>query len=186
MPPVATQAAPYNAHHAPGGYAPPSQPQYGAPAPQAYGQHGQQEDKGLVATVVGGGAGGALAHKVGNGSKFKTMLGAAGGAMVANAIENKLQGKKPAKHEKHGHHGHHAGQHHHHPQHHGHAGGYSNGGLMGGANGLLGSGSHHGGSSSGSGGLLGSVSGLLGGGKNSYGGGQQHHGHHGGHGHGRW
>lgn len=149
------------------GYVPPAQAQYANnAAPASYDQRqtgGQQADgdKGLMATVIGGGAGGALGHKVGKGSKFKTLLGAAAGAVVANAVENKIQG----------HHGHHGGGHHGH--HSNHQGGMAAAPVAG----FLGPAGHHGSGGHG-GGHGGGIAGLLGGSKP-----HGHHGHHSHHGH---
>ncbi|ROW05658.1 hypothetical protein VSDG_00677 [Cytospora chrysosperma] len=87
---------PSSTHSDMSGYVPPAQRQ----------NQGQEQDgeKGLMATVLGGGAGGALGHKAGKGSKFKTFLGAAAGAVAANIVENKLKGSKQG-HGKHGSHG---------------------------------------------------------------------------------
>lgn len=141
----ASSSAPYS------GYAPPTQQPYASGASQPYDnrQPGQPQDgeKGLMATVIGGGAGGAIGHKMSHGSKFKTLLGGAAGVAVANAIEHKIKGKKQPSH---GHH--HAPP----PQHHGHHGGHGgsfagllpssghNGGSMGGLGGLLGGKQNHG------------------------------------------
>ncbi|KUI55927.1 hypothetical protein VP1G_03264 [Cytospora mali] len=90
---------PSSAHSDMSGYVPPNQQQYaGAPPPyqENHRQPGQDQEqdgeKGLMATVLGGGAGGALGHKMGKGSKFKTFLGAAAGAVAANIVEHKVQG----------------------------------------------------------------------------------------------
>lgn len=98
-------------------------------------------DRGLGATLVGGGAGGFLAHKFGKGT-LGTVLGSAVGAIAANALEDRMG--KGKKHGKHGH-GHHAGGH---GQHHG-----GGGGLLGRVENFVsggsssGGGSHHGGGS---------------------------------------
>ena len=115
-------------------------------------------DRGLGATLVGGGAGGFLAHKFGKGT-LGTVLGSAVGAIAANALEDRMgKGKKHGKHGKHGHgHGHYGG------------GGH---------------GQNHGGG----GGLLGRVENFMSGGSGSSGGGDplaygghghHHHQHHG-------
>ncbi|KAI1404985.1 hypothetical protein F4819DRAFT_48544 [Hypoxylon fuscum] len=95
------------------------------------GQHAQREgeegEKGLGATLIGGGAGGFLGHKLGKG-KLGTVLGSAVGAVAANMIEHRLQGR----HSSHGH-GHHG------------SGGGALGFLGGGAS--PGHGHHHHGSS---------------------------------------
>ncbi|KAI1340361.1 hypothetical protein F5Y15DRAFT_423295 [Xylariaceae sp. FL0016] len=83
---------------------------------------GEDGERGLGATLLGGGAGGLLGHKLGKG-KFGTFLGSAVGAVAANVIENKMEGK-------HGKHGHGHGGHHGSPYGHGGHGG-SSGGLLG-------------------------------------------------------
>ncbi|TRX93584.1 hypothetical protein FHL15_005556 [Xylaria flabelliformis] len=95
-------------------------------------------ERGLGATLLGGGAGGFLGHKLGKG-KFGTLLGSAVGAVAANVIENKLEGRNGKNKHHHGSSSHHQGG--------GNPYGYSSGGH-------------------GSGGLLGSASGFLGGGHN--------------------
>ncbi|POS79160.1 hypothetical protein DHEL01_v202435 [Diaporthe helianthi] len=160
-------------------YAAPQQQQY-APGPaSSYDnrQTGQPQDgeKGLMATVIGGGAGGAIGHKMSHGSKFKTLLGGAAGAAVANAIEHKIKGKKQPSHgHGHGHgHGHHPPPPPHHAQHHAHHG---QGGSFGGL--LPAPGSQHGGSMSSLGSLFG--------GKQHHGPPSHHSSHHGHHGHHKW
>ncbi|KAJ0114571.1 hypothetical protein J7T55_004815 [Diaporthe amygdali] len=72
-----------------GGYAAPAQQHYASGPSQSYDnrQPGQTQDgeKGLMATVIGGGAGGAIGHKMSHGSKFKTLLGGAA-VMVTTAM----------------------------------------------------------------------------------------------------
>ncbi|KAG8168244.1 hypothetical protein KVR01_003933 [Diaporthe batatas] len=134
-------------------------------------QTGQPQDgeKGLMATVIGGGAGGALGHKMSHGSKFKTLLGGAAGAALANAVEHKIKGKKKPM-ASHGHH--HAPPPPHHPNHSHHGHGGSFGGLLPAA------GSQHGGSMSSLGGLFG--------GQKHQGPPSHHSSHHGHHGHHKW
>ncbi|RYP53024.1 hypothetical protein DL768_001927 [Monosporascus sp. mg162] len=115
----------------------------------------QNGDRGLGATLVGGGAGGLLGHKLGNG-KFGTLLESAVGAIAANVVENKFEKKHNGKHGKkhdndehlaygkyHGHHGSHHSQ-----------GSSSGGGLMGRVESFMSgrsrTSSHHGSSSHGS------------------------------------
>ncbi|KAI0994356.1 hypothetical protein K3495_g13826 [Podosphaera aphanis] len=67
---------------------------------------GQQDERGLGATIVGGASGGLLAHKAGGGL-MGSVLGSVAGAIGANIIEHKLEGrhkKKSSKHDKHGKH----------------------------------------------------------------------------------
>ncbi|KAI1383780.1 uncharacterized protein F4822DRAFT_417591 [Hypoxylon trugodes] len=72
-------------------------------------QEGEDGERGLGATLLGGGAGGLLGHKLGKG-KLGTILGSAVGAVAANMVEHKLQGRNSNQNQGHGHghHGHHA------------------------------------------------------------------------------
>ncbi|KAH7165333.1 hypothetical protein EDB81DRAFT_942396 [Dactylonectria macrodidyma] len=69
------------------------QPQYGA---GAQGQFGPDGEKGLGATLVGGGAGGWVTRKAGGGF-FGSLAGAAAGALGANVLESKLKKHKKNK-----------------------------------------------------------------------------------------
>merc|ERR1711981_819910 len=92
--PPAGQYAPYGApqqgqHAGPGAYADPNLP------PGAAGPDGPEGERGLGKTLLGGTAGALLGHQAGHG-----MLGALGGAVVANM----LGGDKDKKKKKHKHH----------------------------------------------------------------------------------
>ncbi|KAI1453874.1 hypothetical protein F4805DRAFT_356241 [Annulohypoxylon moriforme] len=77
---------------------------------RAPGQEGEDGERGLGATLIGGGAGGFLGHKLGKG-KLGTMLGSAVGAVAANMIEHKFERRN--SNQSQGSHGH--GQGHHSP-----------------------------------------------------------------------
>ncbi|KAI0015013.1 hypothetical protein F4780DRAFT_784558 [Xylariomycetidae sp. FL0641] len=62
-------------------------------------ERGEDGERGLGATLIGGGAGGVLGHKMGKG-KLGTLLGSAVGAVAANIIEHKLEERRNS----HGHH----------------------------------------------------------------------------------
>ncbi|KAG7102964.1 hypothetical protein HYQ44_017052 [Verticillium longisporum] len=73
--------------------------QSGYPAYPQQGQHGgPQDERGLGATLVGGGAAGWAAHAAGGGA-LGTIGGAVAGAIGANLLENKFE-KKHKKHKK--------------------------------------------------------------------------------------
>ncbi|KAI1073407.1 hypothetical protein F5B20DRAFT_587287 [Whalleya microplaca] len=134
---------------------------------------GQDGERGLGATLIGGGAGGFLGHKLGKG-KLGTVLGGTVGAIAANMIEHKLEGRQG--------HGQGSGGHHGQSSYGGHGQHGSSGGLLGGAAGLLGGrGSQHGGS--GSGGYDGYGYGSPEGGHHGRHGSGHHHGRHGHYGH---
>ncbi|CAH0058129.1 unnamed protein product [Clonostachys solani] len=97
--------SPYS--HGQGGYIPPYHQQadyYRAPAPNQYNGHqetlGPDGERGLGATVVGGGAAGWAAHKAGSGM-LGSLASAAAGAIGANVLENKLKKYRNKKHNKH-------------------------------------------------------------------------------------
>uniref|UniRef100_A0A8H7NKE8 Glycine zipper 2TM domain-containing protein n=1 Tax=Bionectria ochroleuca TaxID=29856 RepID=A0A8H7NKE8_BIOOC len=97
--------SPYS--HGQGGYIPPYHQQadyYRAPAPGFYQAQnemvGAEGERGLGATVVGGGAAGWAAHKAGSGM-FGSLASAAAGAIGANFLENKLKKHRNKKHDKH-------------------------------------------------------------------------------------
>ncbi|KAI6087660.1 hypothetical protein F4821DRAFT_235595, partial [Hypoxylon rubiginosum] len=77
---------------------------YGADRGQqqyAPGQEGADGERGLGATLLGGGAGGFLGHKIGKG-KLGTLLGGAVGAVAANMIEHKFERKNSSHSQGHG------------------------------------------------------------------------------------
>ncbi|KAI0880559.1 uncharacterized protein GGS22DRAFT_174694 [Annulohypoxylon maeteangense] len=119
---------------------------------RAPGQEGEDGERGLGATLIGGGAGGFLGHKLGKG-KLGTMLGSAVGAVAANMIEHKFERKNSNQshqsHQSHGSHGSHGHGHGHHSHHGSHGGspapgGYYGGGYQGGSPGGHHHGHHHG------------------------------------------
>ncbi|CAH0040394.1 unnamed protein product [Clonostachys solani] len=97
--------SPYS--HGQGGYIPPYHQQadyYRAPAPGFYQTQnemaGAEGERGLGATVVGGGAAGWAAHKAGSGM-LGSLASAAAGAIGANFLESKLKKHRSKKHDKH-------------------------------------------------------------------------------------
>jgi hypothetical protein len=63
------------------------------------GQVGQDGEKGLGATLIGGASGGFLGHKAGGGM-LGTVLGSVIGAIGANAVEHKVKKHEEHKHEQ--------------------------------------------------------------------------------------
>lgn len=61
---------------------------------------GEQDERGLGATLVGGASGGFIAHKAGGGL-VGSVLGSVVGAVGANILEHKLEGKHHKKDKKH-------------------------------------------------------------------------------------
>lgn len=102
------------------------------PGGGALGPDGEQQEKGLLASVAGGAGGAFLGNKLMHGKMGKLMGGAAG-AVVANIIESKLKGKDK-------HHGSSSS----HQQSYGHSSSGGGGGLLGGLMGGGSSSSHHG------------------------------------------
>ncbi|CAI6099100.1 hypothetical protein V2G26_012582 [Clonostachys chloroleuca] len=92
--------------HGQGGYIPPyhDQADYSRSANHSY-YHGQNEmtgpdgERGLGATVVGGGAAGWAAHKSGSGM-LGSLASAAAGAIGANFLEDKLKKHRNKRHNK--------------------------------------------------------------------------------------
>ncbi|KAF2962668.1 hypothetical protein GQX73_g10903 [Xylaria multiplex] len=70
-------------------------------------------ERGIGSTLIGGGTGSYVGHKLGKGT-MGTLLGGAVGAAAANFISHKVKGRH-GKEEHSGHHGHHHGP----PSHHG-------------------------------------------------------------------
>ncbi|KAK8090657.1 hypothetical protein PG994_000162 [Apiospora phragmitis] len=103
-------ADPYSGGHYAGGDEKRGRSDYPNAAPGAEGEDGE---RGLGASLIGGGAGGFLGHKLGKG-KLGTFLGGAAGAVAANVLESKFKDRRNShsSSSSHGHghgHGHHGG-----------------------------------------------------------------------------